>query len=536
MSETALVVANRYGEVRRSYTFASDDGLALNRRQMVAMVASARSMARSMWQQTAFSGTRKYYDVLGYPNEITLDQYHQRYDRQDIAGRVGDLPPQDTWKKPPQITEDGNDATPFVQAWDELIAQSGLGVWNRLMRVDKLSGIGRYGVLLLGLRAGGDLETEVKEGALKSPSDVLYLRPLAEIAAKILKFEDDPQSVRYGLPSLYELKLRDDKDWAPVHWSRILHVAENKQSDEVYGTPRLRRVFNRLDDLIKLVGGSAEATWLGMRPGTLLGPKEGYRKTMTDAEIADEISDYAHDPLRMMFMEGVEAQQLGPSEVVNIRDPFDVVLALISAASGIPQRVLIGSAQGEQAAAEWDQKQWGGEVAYRQKNYAEPEILRPFADRLVVFGALPPPSSGTYNVGQQAQDGEWHWPSILEQTDVERAEIEDRRAAAVERLSDPAKVYILSPGERRELVNHPAEWPEGGEPPVPVLPEPPEVQQVRVIPEGSELPVLEVPSVVVISDTDKEQALDDWDLYMPHLRGAPRAEVEAQTEYDGIQY
>ena len=43
-----------------------------------------------------------------------------------------------------------------------------------------------------------------------------------------------------------------------VHASRVLHVAEDCLDDDVYGIPRLKPVFDRLDDLLKVVGGSAE--------------------------------------------------------------------------------------------------------------------------------------------------------------------------------------------------------------------------------------------------------------------------------------
>ena len=475
MSQAELVIANRYGEVVRSYV--RGDQPAPTRRQLAAYVSSIRYAARAMLGgQTAFGGARDYYEVLGYTVDIELETYRQRYRRQDIAKRIVSLPAMDTWKRPPQASEDGNKETAFCKAWRELVAIERLGVWNRLMRVDRLSGIGRFGVLLLGLLDGGDLESAVA-GKLAGPEDVLYLRPFAEDSVRIETFDTDSQSERFGKPEMYELKLEEGEDWTKVHWSRILHVAEEKESDEVYGTPRLEAVFNRLDDLIKLVGGSAEATWLGMRPGTLMSPKDGYRNTMSDAQIEEEVEDYAHDPLRMMFLQGIEATQLGPSNVVDVEGPFGVALSLISAASGIPQRVLIGSAQGEQAAAEWDQKQWAGVIQARQSGHAEPEILRAFIGRMIENGVLPPPSSGEYNLGEQNRDGEWRWPSILEQTDTERATIEETRARAAATLSG-ASDWVISEGERRELLNHPREWPKDDE-----RPEPPEPEPVAILPQ-----------------------------------------------------
>jgi len=456
--QTALVVANRYGEVTRSYQFAQN-GQALSRRELAAYVQTVRyTLAQMFGEQTAFGGARNYDKVLGYKTNPTVEDYYLKYRRQDIAARLVDVPAQDSFKRPPRISEDGDTETPFCQAWVDLFKSK--RVWNRLMRADKLSGIGQFGVLLLGLRDGGELNEPVKR-KLSGPGDVLFLRPLSQRSAKVKTIEDNSQSERFGLPLVYELQLSDVQgDWTEVHWSRILHVAEGKMDNEIDGTPRLERTFDRLDDLLKLVGGTAEANWWAMRPGTVLGLKEGYRQTMTDAEIEEEIEDMTHDPMRIAFMNGIEASQIGAPTILDISSPVDVTIALLSAASGIPQRKLMGSAQGEAASAEWDNKQWAGEVSYRQSGYVEPEIARPFGDRMIEYGVLPEPASGEYHLGQQDRNGEWRWPSILEQTDLEMAEIAQRYSMATKNLSDPLAVYPIGETEKRVMLNLPEERPE----------------------------------------------------------------------------
>ena len=52
-----------------------------------------------------------------------------------------------------------------------------------------------------------------------------------------------------------------------VHYSRILHVAEGVLQNSYKGEPRLSRVFNLLDDLMKVAGGSAETFWLTANRG-----------------------------------------------------------------------------------------------------------------------------------------------------------------------------------------------------------------------------------------------------------------------------
>lgn len=424
------------------------------RRGIVAMSALiARDMLARQIGQTAYSGEREYYRILGYPSALNVVDYLQRYERQDIASRIVDLPAQDTWKKPPTISEEGEDDTPFVQAWQDMAKR--VRIWSKFSRADRLAGIGRFGVLLLGLR-GGALLDEVENGSLSSQKDLLYLRPFSEASVKIAEQEKDSQSPRFGLPTIYSIKIDDELGWTDVHWTRVLHIADNKLDSEIYGVPRLQRVFNRLEDMMKLVGGSAEATWLSMRRGLIFKTQDGYSlDNSTDAaeDRENQLEEYAHDIARFLTLEGMDVADLGGA-VVDPSGPFQVVLSVISAASGIPQRVLIGSAQGELAAAEWDVKQWYGVIASRQVNFAEPEILRTFIDRMIMYGALPAPTAG-YDVGVQTDEGEWVWPSLFEQSELENAQVSLARAQTAAALSDALADYPITEGEMRQLVGFP---------------------------------------------------------------------------------
>ena len=114
-------------------------------------------LAREMGQ--AFQGKRDYYHILGYPNTLDVGKYRGRYDRDPIAGRAVDLPAQDTWRNPPPITDGDQEDTEFVQAWEALVDRR--KVWHYLERVDRLAGIGRYGVLLIGFKDGKTLSEPV---------------------------------------------------------------------------------------------------------------------------------------------------------------------------------------------------------------------------------------------------------------------------------------------------------------------------------------------------------------------------------------
>ena len=58
----------------------------------------------------------------------------------------------------------------------------------------------------------------------------------------------------------------------------------------------------------------------------------------------------------------------------------------------------------------------------RRRNFAEPSILRPFIDRLIMVGVLPKPKEGKYFV---------KWPSVSILSDKEQANIGLQKARAI---------------------------------------------------------------------------------------------------------
>lgn len=415
--------------------------------------------ARKHQGWTAFEGDRNYNKVLGYPEEIDISDYYSRYKRQSIAGRIVDLPAIDTWAKPPKVSEDDNIETPFVKDWQTLVKKK--HVWSVLCRADKLSGIGRFGILLIGTRGDGGLETSLEQDALKSPDDILYLRPFSELVVTVKDIDGEPGSERSGLPVIYNVQLDGSTTTeTEVHYTRIVHLADGKLDNGVYGTPRLEGVWNDLLDMVKFVGGTAEATWLNMRSPLALGPKAGYRIEDTDAakkDLLQETKRFQHDILRIMYLNGFEPMPMGQGIVMDPEPPFAVTLSLISGKTGIPQRKLVGSAQGELSSAREDTRQWAGTVAARQQTYAEPEILRPFIDWCIWSGAIKPPTSGEYDVGtlKPGDDDEREWPSIVEQTDDERADTAVKNANAAKSLAGPGGQVPLNDDEKRAMLGLP---------------------------------------------------------------------------------
>lgn len=390
--------------------------------------AASALLDRVRWARQAgiaFGGDRDYYAVLGYPRELTVQMFREEYLRGGIATRIVEAFPRATWRGGAEIFEDENPdvSTPFEQAWQAL--EQRLNVWAMLQRVDTLAGLSTFGVLLIG--APGDLDTELPKG---TPESLLYLSPFiggggpsttrqsmtvaSEVDASVATFDTDPSSTRFGEPSTYTLRRTDFASPAfmrPVHWSRIIHVAEGCLDDNVFGKPVLENVWNLLMDLLKVTGGGAEAFWLRANAGLQF----NIDKDMALAPTADELTalreqaeDYKHQITRMLRTRGVEVNQLG-SDVANFNAPAEAILTQIAGSKGIPMRILTGSERGELASTQ-DAANFEAQVQDRRTGYAGPMIVRRLVDRLIAYGYLPTPKQ--YEVG---------WPTVETMTEMEKA-------------------------------------------------------------------------------------------------------------------
>lgn len=402
-------------------------------------VIAARGQLASL-MGTSFDGKRDLYEAFGYTKkELTFIDFFQRYKRQDIAKAVISRPARDTWSGDIVVLETHDDKqTEFEKEFDKL--QKRLKLKSKFTRLDKITSLGKYGVLLLGLS-----DCRIREDFAKEPNqdnlDLLYVKPVSEANALIHKYDNDPRSERYGLPEYYDISLKgingqNSKSTLKVHYSRVIHVAWDLFEDDVEGTPVLEAIFNRLMDLEKLVGGSAEMFWRGARPGLAgqINPDFEAPDDL-DKKAKEHMDEYIHDLRRFLLMQGVEVKELSP----EISDPSNHVktqVQMISAETGIPQRILLGAEQGELASGQ-DADAWKTLIQNRRQEQAEQIILRPFIDRLIELGVLPKPQTEDYSI---------MWSDLFAPSEKERAETGKTRAAAIQQyLQNPMATEVVPP-------------------------------------------------------------------------------------------
>jgi hypothetical protein len=246
-------------------------------------------MSRFNWMAQMLLPGRDIYKECGYPpcgEAIPAQLYRDMYDRDALSARVVQVLPKESWQVQPAIYEDEDPEveTAFETAWQELhrtLRGNSLyqdeqcsPIWDYLLRADILSGIGHYGVLLLGIDDGQPLDhpleafrgfdsqqpgteglhgpeplrgdaqgydtfttkqldeqgvpsfatpvpfnvksatkdsTEESVGG-KGTSKLIYLKVFDETLAQITRYERDPHNPRFGLPQMYLLTFNDPRN------------------------------------------------------------------------------------------------------------------------------------------------------------------------------------------------------------------------------------------------------------------------------------------------------------------------------------
>jgi hypothetical protein len=407
--------------------------LALNEFRETALILRNGVLAKM------FDPRRDIDNECGYPDTINPEQYREMFDRNDIAARVVGIYPEECWAMDPFIyeTEENDGDTEFEKAWIELNNQN--FIVHHLQRADLLSGIGHYGVLLLGIDDGLDmsrparginLQTGQPTKTNRPQHKLLYIRTFEESQVRIAQFNSDVTSPRYGQPERYQIRVMDprnemtfgtgiDMRWLDVHWTRIVHVADNRLSSEVFGCPRMRPVWNRLCDIRKILGGSAEMFWKGGFPGYAFETMPEMGDALIDKKsIKAEFDSYQNGLQRFLALSGLTVKSLTP-QVASPSDHFDIQLKTIAVCLGVPLRVFTGSEEAKLSSAQ-DALTWNKRLARRQDKYIIPMLIRPCLDRLIAFGILPQPAKLIIK-----------WPDLNTSTNEEKARTAAQRTAAL---------------------------------------------------------------------------------------------------------
>ena len=415
----------------------------LQRRLGIVRAAAAQPTSIAIQRQqfaraaglATFSGQRNLADALGYPTTLQPADYVARYERGGIAKRIVEALPMSTWRGGGEVIEDEDPdtETEFEESFAALNKR--LKLWPTFQKADILAGLGDYAAILL--FAPGSMADPLERC---KPEELVHVQPVAQINLTFGDLETDPTSPRFNLPIYFNLTLRGGstgKHFASkVHYTRIIPVVDGSLDNPWIGTPRLRPVWNYLEDLDKVVGGGAEAYWkradsgLHIKIDPTLSVSEPEKQ-----ELKSSIEEYTHSLKRVLTTRGVEIQPLG-SEVSNFNTNADAITALISATIGIPQRILMGSERGELASSS-DQTNYDDRVQDRRTSFADPDVVRPFIERMMALGVLP-----------TVEEFEVRWPEIDDLNDDQRMKL----ALDAAKVNQAAGETVIEANEIRDRI------------------------------------------------------------------------------------
>lgn len=359
-------------------------------------------------------GSRDVYNTLGYKEHLVYQDYLDMYNRSGFAKRVLEMHANDTWSNRIRLVEnDEEDYTPFEQAWVDLNKR--MNVFNAFRKADILAGFGRYSVLVMGLAGSGDVASPVARLGLFSRSgldSILFLRSYRDEACRIDSWYQDMNRKEFGKPEKYQVDMNQliyrqggsagdsvpDLGVKYVHESRTIHFSIDALENEVYGKPVLQSIYNRLVDIEKVLGASAEAFWINSSMKISLEADAGIDLSeagMSGTGVAaalqaikEDAESFYNNLQSFIRLQGMRANQL-TAPIADPKGNLDALLSEIAAEKNIPKRKLMGSEQGS-LASDMDNENYHEFLDNRFERECEPR-LNQFVIKLIDWGILPKP-------------------------------------------------------------------------------------------------------------------------------------------------
>jgi hypothetical protein len=399
-----------------------------------------------------FHGKRNLFEIFGYPRMLRESHLYGKYQRQDITTRIVNMPPEEMWSLEPLLTE----PQAILSKWKDFVVRAEL--WDRVVQADKLCSFGPFSVLMLGLP--GDPVGPARP--LTDLDQLLYVQAYGGDGVRIEQYENDPRNARFGQPLMYAIRIGPitNTTYINVHYSRVIHIVDRPLQGQMLSEPRLAQVYNILDDLLKIAGGSAELFWITANRGMQVDVDKEMELDAGDAAaLTSELDEFQHGLRRYIRTRGVKVTSLG-SDVADPTGPFNILMALLAATTNIPQRILMGAEAG-QLASEQDRANWAEYIDRRRFAFGVPYVLRPIFKKLCELRYLEADAWRKVTVT---------WPEAFHMNPVEESNSMAAKARSVVNLSRRNQFgnSIISDEEARVMLDLPEKVPTGH-----TMPEPP---------------------------------------------------------------
>lgn len=416
------------------------------------------------------SSTPMLWDGVGYPREGSLDfrDFWLRYERQGFARGIIDKPAHDTWQQTPEILDEseqeGEEETSFEKEVRKLLDGDYLRrkPVHRMDVSDRLAQLGEFSIMVLGFAGTEDLSEPVGgvqsgEPQFSGPEDLEYVAVFGQDRVESISKVSDMSDPRFRLPESYEVITQntnrsditnvesEQTTTEEIHWTRVIHVPEGTLEDDIFGTPKLKPIWNNLLNVEKILAGSAEGYWRGGYQGLVIRPPEGPSGEPIQFEdgsdgLQKEIRRWTENFQRTIATTG-QVDTLDTS-LENPDHHLTPQIKEMSASIDMPMTVLMGNETGERATSE-DKSMWHEHISSRRNKFGEPVILRPFIQRLVDVGVLPEPTG----------DGFWtKWPPLDEMSEEDEWSMKKVISETLDNLSGGDPERLMSRAELRTEV------------------------------------------------------------------------------------
>lgn len=465
-----------------------DDPFAHSQQEMV-----MNSVFRWLDNQQTRGGFESRFDLnkecdLPDTRTITTRDYREMYDRNPIAGRVVEVMPEECWKSFPVVYEDDD---PEVETEFEVVlseirktlrgedswysGDDGDPLWSVCHRADVESGVGHFGIILIGIDDGKNLsdpvdgfEDKVNEGSTtfvnnvesgsiststrsangKSPKrhKLLFLSIYGEDSISAVTYEADKRSPRYRKPKMYSINLGEgDVGVAStrgggaenVHWSRVIHIPSQPVGSDVIGVPMQRPVWNNLLGLHRIYAIDPVSLWQNVVKTRWLStmPQLGGDVTVDETSLKEMLWNIRNGLQRDGILKGMTAT----TEPISLADPgphINVQIEAICIKLPMPKRIFMGSERGELSSGQ-DSDQWDDVVRGKRSKRCIPYIVVPLHDRLIKMGVLPAPKS------KEGYKIDWEDPS--EMSPMEKADLAAKRTDALAKYVGGQVSTVIDP-------------------------------------------------------------------------------------------
>jgi hypothetical protein len=386
------ITANQLKSLMAAATFLQNSSGPINRAQMAAMTNQGNTKQSQAWAD------------FGWPDSLTFTDLYGLYRRNALAGAVVSKPVEFCWSQPPMVYE-GKDtersadkpATAFEIAFSDLSDR--LSLFKKMRQADLKGRVGFYSAFLIRVAGSTEQERDWQQPLLRISADqILQLIPVYSEQLKVAEFDTNQQSMRFGQPLTYNysatsgIQTTEQTQLATeltVHHSRVIVFTETPDSESIEGIPAMSKPYNYLlvDDLI--VGAGGQGFWKNSGNKLTFSTKDINAQPPSADELEQmqqQLNEFDEGLFKQLIMGGFDVNQL--QVALNDPKPFaDIVVARVSACTGIPQNILNGTQTGV-LAGDKDMMSFLQTMNSRCANWCA-QMVEQFIDWCIEHGALP---------------------------------------------------------------------------------------------------------------------------------------------------